>query len=291
MSNCKVKHCNSATWNGGGISVLSSSASFTNSMFILNNAGYFGGGLYVMSSEVDFDNCSLTQNIASQICHDSSVLGGGGFYSSSSKINLWNSVVSMNYGIDSHCIYQKGGSIFTTMCTLNILNTLFDNNQASYGLGGAMYILSGNTTIIDSLFNNNFVWTKTISGQGGFTQCAGAIYHDLIPDGHLYDNLKIYSSQFTNNQGGVYGGALFMANEGAKQYELILADVQFDNNQAGYGYDIAMSRDEPDGQIDDINIIMNCTAGCDDAGTSMPNGCSIPFQPDCYIEAKCIWIL
>ena len=85
----------------------------------------------------------------------------------------------------------RGGAIYATSTTLEIVRSTFNQNRASSGSGGAIYARYSNVTIDRSSFNNSWA-----DGYGG------AIYVS-------YSNVNINMSSFSYSSVYRYGGAIY----------------------------------------------------------------------------------
>ena len=100
---------------------------------------------------------------------------------------------------------NKGGAVYVSQSSLNIINTVFSNNRArNNGEGGALYNNAGFIKIYNSTFLNNSVYNTTTSTS----EYGGAIYNNL-------GELSVFNSKFIKNslQGDwVSGGAIYNFN-------------------------------------------------------------------------------
>jgi len=135
----------------------------------------------------------------------SQVFGGGGIVGGGvgNSLTLTNVIVTGNashHGPGGGGVEFDGGSLTLTNCT-------FTNNTAFGGTGGAVDFqpagLAGSLNVTGSTFSGNSATVAGLSGGQG-----GAIYIN----GSAGNTYSIGTSNFTNNQASVSGGALANAN-------------------------------------------------------------------------------
>jgi predicted outer membrane repeat protein len=139
------------------------------------NSGGFGGGLSATDSYCKINECGFRNNIA----------GTG------------------------------GGLAFVGACYISLINSVFNNNEATGDGGGGVYCIGGGDFVFrECEFNNNY------SGSSG-----GAIFTDDI------DGLKIYDSEFLGNV-AVNAGAVWGYQT---HYLSDVTNSNFESNQSGGG--------------------------------------------------------
>ncbi len=107
--------------------------------------GGTGGGVYINNGGIVAINSNFNFNRAND---------GGGVAAMNSDSTFSNCVFSDNY------CYYKGAGLHTTQGTLQISNSLFDDNRATVGIigtgaGGGVHAFETNTRIEGSTFSNN----------------------------------------------------------------------------------------------------------------------------------------
>ncbi|MBQ9875136.1 MAG: hypothetical protein IJM30_11820 [Thermoguttaceae bacterium] len=228
--------------DGGGTTQMMTVASGVTSVNLkgltfANGAGS-GGAVLFNGTTLTVQDCAFTANVAS------GETTGGAIYMQAGNLNVLDSTFDSNSAYSGGAIYVKNGA-------LNVLNSSFDSNVATGVNGAAIYVRSGQILIDGSSFNNNSnSKTATYNGDGG-----GAIFisssaatNDATVIGTTFKNnssescggavdnysvnvaLRIYSSVFTNNKGGSYGGAIY--SRGAL---VVDANSTFSNNAGTYG--------------------------------------------------------
>ena len=228
--NCLVK---SNTSNGcGGIFLIGSNASITNSTITDNiSSGFHGGGIELSNSHVDIMNSVIASN--------SSAGHGGGVYLVQSGINTTNTVIASNTSDKSaglHLIlsdatinntiitsnnsldYSGGMHLYQSDACLNS-STITSNTADNYAGGlclernstvtlndcsmlsnvanfcGGMYLSNSNASIIDSSIASN---TAVDGSTGGI---------------HLYNsNVNMIDSTIHSNTAKIKGGGIYLGS-------------------------------------------------------------------------------
>jgi len=122
----------------GGLYLVGTTASFSDTKFYGNTASSNGGGIYASSSTLTISNTIFNGNRASSY--------GGGIYATSSTLKIWMCTFVSNSG-------SSGGGLFTSAGTTNLNRTTFSSNSATYGSG---YYMNGGTTAMAShVFSSN----------------------------------------------------------------------------------------------------------------------------------------
>lgn len=185
--NCTIRRNTSAT-HGGGV-VAGGSPTFTDCSFLDNLATGSGGGVQIASGTATFSGCRFEENDAGA--------SGGGLATAGATVHLDDCSFRMNDASSS------GGAVFfdTTSGELTVDRCLFESNIAS-GSGGAIHSASspGGTllTLTDCRFIDNRATAALSDG--------GALYLSGINN----RNVTIQSCEFTANQCGESGGAVFV---------------------------------------------------------------------------------
>ena len=200
--NCSFNN-NKADDEYGGAVYTKGSTYVSGSSFTDNYANNYGGAIY--SKNLNIINCTFLSNKADDY--------GGAIYA------YGNTSISDSSFIDNY-VNKQGGAIHSSGF-LNITNSTFRSNKVDYtfGDGGGAIYTNGSTSISGSSFIEN-----SVLGQGG------AIYskHDLdIVNCSFTSNkahtdgcvggaisakgnvVTIVGSNFTSNEGGRRGGAIF----------------------------------------------------------------------------------
>ena len=159
----------------------------SNTKFINLSANKSGGAIaFISSVNGALVNCSFINTKANK--------NGGALYIDE---NSWNrgspSTIDIYDSRFSNCSSDFGGAIAQAGGCLNIYNSNFTDNTATYS-GGAVYTSSlYDMYIIDSIFSNNKLINADIEGLS----FGGAVYADFM-------SVHINSTEFTNNSRGLY---------------------------------------------------------------------------------------
>jgi hypothetical protein len=147
----------------------------------------FGGAVYnATTGTVNISNCTLAGN--------TTFLGGSGgavYNASTGTVNIATSSLSGNSATNAGgAIYNSGGTIKVTNCTLKDNVALLNNNDQN-GFGGAICARTGTLTVINTAINNNYA----VNGGGIYT--SGAIVNITNPT---------FSANFANAGESTEGG-------------------------------------------------------------------------------------
>ena len=220
---------NHAGISGGAIALLNvSNIDIDYDHFIENTANVGGGAVYVAggSNDCTLDYCDFTGNSITNTTGGH----GGAIYIVGDAINVLNSNFTDNEASYGGAIFVGNESADTT-----ITHVLFDKNTADVN-GGAILITGSGVVINDTLFQSN------IAGESG-----GAAY----VDGEGTTN-AIYHSVFDDNKAGSHGGAIYgLANYGTVSYS------NFTNNQAVYGGAISLNNASSNARISNVRFENN----------------------------------
>ncbi|MEO1431599.1 MAG: Calx-beta domain-containing protein [Cyanobacteria bacterium J06633_8] len=247
--------------DGGGISNISSNATFTNLVIRDNIARDNGGGIYNSSSNSKFTNITFSNNSARE---------GGGIYNDSSSSILNNVNFSENSASDGAGIYNEnsnpnltnvdfknntassqGGGIYNDNSSPNLTHVNFEDNSASSG-GGIYNFRNSSPRITNTTFkfnlagggdggaiynvgsnsgtsSNPIITNSLFQGNSSTSSSSegGAIYN------RTYTNTTINNSTFTENQ-SANGGAIFSVttNSDLARPSTTINNSIFWNNQA-----------------------------------------------------------
>ena len=114
-----VNNTNSTGVSGGGLNILNSTLTMTNSV-VSGNSAPLGGGLIITRSKASLSNCTISGNTSSS--------GAGIFGLNSDPITLTNCTVAGNNGFGLLLRSQFGEP-----ATAQLKNTLFANNAPNFG--------------------------------------------------------------------------------------------------------------------------------------------------------------
>ncbi len=263
----------------------------TNFFKSINQSGT-KSGIITSNANVDLTNVIISNNIIQTSLgkdEEKSTIYTGVIFSTgkinldnvtgfNNKINntLGNSLVELRKLADWGCVigsfnatritnsnfYNNSGSRSSvvyahTLTTLNVLNSKFENNTASYCGGVFLTYLNTNTHISNSIFKNNngtnaggIIYQQRYSNlyvdnctfENNYANTGGSLY------AHHYSNLTAINSSFTTGRART-GAAII----GADFVYLTINNCKFENNTASEG---AVMGDEGC-QIDIDNCVFN----------------------------------
>lgn len=212
----QFENMNATGGNSGGAVALSSGATFT-----IQPEGTTGS--------VVFDNNHADSN------------GGAIFAKENSSINISNALFSNNSSKSYGGAIYLNGKNDPQQFDLMLDDTIFENNIAQNGKGGAIYALDSNILISDSVFDNNqALSSSTSNGNGGALDITSNVNNDNFTGAAVLNNVA-----FTNNQAEGKGGAIYTDSESSPYLVTLSVDknytdndgvVVYEGNQAfGYG--------------------------------------------------------
>jgi predicted outer membrane repeat protein len=182
--------------NGGAITNDGGDLLITNSTFSNNVvAGVLGtgGAIAITSGAVTISDSTFTANEATD---------GGAFYvSSTSALTVTDSTFN-----DNEASY--GGAMVTSGSQVTLSNSVFTNNRAMVGQGGAIWVTGGTLNATRVEFEGNQSATN-----GGAVNCASGF-------------VSIVESAVVTNQAGLQGGGVYST------CNLTLTNVTISGNQA-----------------------------------------------------------
>jgi hypothetical protein len=167
---------------GGGVYVISATATLSNNL-VFSNTAYAGGGLYLLYSDATLGGNSIVSNTGGA--------GGGGglklYYSHNATLR--GSLVATNTA-------PGAGGLFLNVSDATTLDgNTFVSNTATTGSGGGAYVLTSNTMINGNTFISN---TADDSGGGLYVYASPAtlvgntVKANIAPSG-----LELYGSDAT----------------------------------------------------------------------------------------------
>ena len=239
--------------NGGGIHIYGYSGSATvggsgntityslpSCLKVENNSAYgYGGGIAfdftlqtTMASGThivsDFNGVNVADNTAG--------IGGGGLYFNNTTATQkgYQFTVSLNAGSVTGNNAPSGGGIFVKGIDINSTEndgTLnINNNKASKGSGGGIFLEDGNISL------NHVTISKNSAEDSGNTSIHGG--------GGLYvkgGSFSIQSGTFTENTSDMYGGGVLVNNTSTTQKVITLTGGSIRSNNSLYGGGISVN--------------------------------------------------
>ena len=194
MDSVVIESSGSVTYgrDGGAITASDSALTLSNSTFD-GNSGNYGGAIYLGSAS------SLTAD-AVTFSNNDAQFGGGVTLEDASTADFTDCIFEDN--VVSVSGYGKGGAIYGYYYIEVTIDgsTFTDNDSASFG-GAIDMETYGSLIVTDSTFVSNEILTSLANPSSG-----GAIYT------YKLDELSISGSEFTDNVGYLYGGAVFANN-------------------------------------------------------------------------------
>lgn len=184
----------------------------TASLYGLNLAT--GSGAFINNSGTTYINNSVFYNNRNPYTTGTGVGGGVAYNASGANLYVTNSVFSSNY------TKENGGAIVTYGNT-TIMDSIFNQNTTDL-VGGALSIRTGSVTnILNTKFTGNSINVGSSYGGGaiwayqGTTNITNSDFDSNIARGYggvianYISTLAIADSRFTNNQATSYGGAIW----------------------------------------------------------------------------------
>ena len=202
---------NQATFDGGAIanSANSGQLTITGSQFIENQAVGPGGAID-NQGRLTIDQSSFTRNQTT-----STTTGNGGAIAN--RFAQAELTIDQTSFVDNQSSRQGGGVFNFQAAALTVTNSSFEGGSAT--LGGGIYSGFSPADIADSHFEGNEVAPGATTGDGA------AIYN-------LSGDLTVVGSTFVDNQATDFGGAILSSEPDAT---LVVQDSDFTNNRARIG--------------------------------------------------------
>ena len=233
---------NNATYSGGAINMEKyGNVSIIRSKFSNNFAAWYGGAFGLSTSLSN----SLIEIVDCVFIENNCTNNGGAFYI---KIGGKTTIIRSNY---SNNFSPYGGAFQLINPQLNSLTKMIDcffKEDNSINSGGVIYMeKAGNTSIIRSVFSNNFasiggaiMLLSSLSNslleivecafeENNSTSAGGAIYLKTI------GNTSIIRTNFSNNLASSNGGALFVITSQLNSLLEIIDCVFLENNSTNSG--------------------------------------------------------
>lgn len=140
---------------GGGVYVLSATATLSNNQ-IFSNTAYSGGGLYLRHSAAILDGNAIVSNTGSS--------GGGGL-----KLIYCDQAVLKNNFVAANAAPSAGGLFVNYSNTTTLSGNTIVSNTATTGLAGGLLLQVSAATV-----SQNFILSNTAETQGGGAYVFGA---------------------------------------------------------------------------------------------------------------------
>lgn len=193
---------------GGAISKESGHLTIANSTFINNTSTVSGGAIGNANDEMTITNSTFTQNTANES-------GSAIMHSGTGSLNVTGSTFTGNWATKSVTYNTCGGTVCGYGGSVNLINDRFIDNISETNGGATGFIGMTNVKIVNSIFLNN----TAKKGNGG------AIYSTIS---WVDDDLNIINTSFYGNKdnaaGAIYAtsdltvqNSIFWGNEGTTQ--------------------------------------------------------------------------
>ncbi len=239
-NNAYVTH-NIATVRGGGIfltngTLLVKDAGIGVQHPLFTNSAIYGGGLYAMSSTINITNSTVAHGFAAV---------GGGLVMIDCSTAIDDSDIVENWALDSSGTKMGGGILFGGSNNFNASKSSFNNNEAGFGGGVALFTEIGNVN-----FDNCSIISNTAESGGGFFVYFGSSvnisgYSDISYNTALYSGGGILAAygyvnlngdslapiSIMKNTAGTVGGGIY----GALSYVEGQGNIWIGYNEADYG--------------------------------------------------------
>jgi len=191
-----------------------------NSYHVITVCSGFGGSSLIDGFTIKKGRASLSSNLCS-----SNQTKGGGIYMNGGKLNLYNSLISDNFTVNSYnpSCDDYGGGIYSENSVLTIFNCVFLNNKSNFD-GSAIYTKGGslkfyNSSIVNMLYpvsdaihttsnttvhiNNSTSWNKSIgSGAGDDLNTGGG---NILITNSTFSRIANSSSSILNINNSIIG--------------------------------------------------------------------------------------
>jgi len=226
---------------GGGVYVITATATISNNV-VFSNTACLGGGLHLEDSDTTLSGNTVYSNTADD-------RSGGGLFLYNSDATLSDNTISSNTAEG----YGGGLVLYESNATLSD-NTIFFNTANNYD-GGGLYLQDSDATLSD-----NTIFFNTADEIGGGLYLEGGVV--MLSGNTVYSNTAYHggglfldgvvtlsdNTIFSNTANG-YGGGLWLYNV------VTLSGNTIFSNTANYGGGLWL--DESDATISDNTISFN----------------------------------
>ena len=226
---------NDANRKGGAIYAINSHITNNNSGFFKNSACLEGGAICLKDSNIT----NYRVNFENNTLNSTYYAFGAGIYANQSSVKSLECTFSDNH-MDSYYRSSDGGAMFLFDSCLSVFDCNFTDNFAMY-CGGALCLINNNATVSKSNFNRNSVDNGTYITNGGAIYCESG--NLTIEDCGFSQNFahngatiflnaidfSIKNSDFSNNIAGYNGGAIYSTDGNAS-----VLKCSFANNSARF---------------------------------------------------------
>ncbi len=223
MGNGAKFSMNEAETNGGAFFINDGAQAELGSVeFSQNKAGNYGGAIYVgniIRTELGEGSNNFLK-LGQSTFEGNEANYGGAIFVDADDGQADTSVVEIASGSlfkNNHALAGTGGAIYNRGTIGTLDNVTFDGNTSTAG-GGAINNSGGVMNIVNSTFVNNH------------SDALGGAIYNKASNKYTNGSMKISNSIFENNTSGGNGGAI--ANGGTTSMPLEINNVTFKNNHA-----------------------------------------------------------
>lgn len=192
-----IQNCsNSASQNGGGLTVNNGGKAIINGGKIINckkSGTNGGGGVYIAHSALNIFTMIDGEISGNQATSSSTGCGGGISMYGGSTIHISGGKIYNNSA------YKEGGGIYVGNGTFHMAGGEISGNKSSNSSGGGVYVGTSSTLQMEG----GIVFGNEAKTHGGGVYAAGAL---TVNQSSIYDNIA------TGYGGGVYANKKFTVN-------------------------------------------------------------------------------
>ncbi len=258
---------NGANVEGAGIALSSVDGFSISGCSFENNTGTGsddGGGAFqaTSSSNINMDDCSFTAN--------TNTAGRGGALTNFNSINMTisNTTFNGNKAPSSGAIYYFGEGLNNTEGAGNFVLTscIFEDNDATNGIGGAFRNRRGSYTLDDCIFSAN-----SSTGSGG------QIRNDTDGDDVVYNNCLFEDGLSSGGWGGAH------TNYGAGTYTITNCEY-YNNSCANLGGAVNSGLSANSVTFDNCTFVENSSLSSSGGALYVQNDGTALTVTNCYFE-------
>jgi predicted outer membrane repeat protein len=174
--------------HGGGIYLITSTLTMTDTTISGNSAALEGGGIFAYTSTLTLNTSTISNNIAGGA-------GGGIDVFVGSRATLINSMVVNNRAS------AFGGGIYNDVGTMTLIGSTVTSNTASGPGGGGGIYNNGDSTLTNSTVSGN------IASQG-----SGGGIHNIASSTLRCDNCTVSGNRASGSGGGIASSSISVAS-------------------------------------------------------------------------------
>jgi parallel beta-helix repeat protein len=201
--------------SGGGVYVITATATISNNQVLSSTARYGGGLFFYYSPNATLSNNNISYNTTNN-------LAGGLYFRNSSGATLTGNTISNNFAGSSGGMQHYGGARFANSHNVTLVGNTISGNHADNQCGGIGFT-SDNVTLI----NNNIVGNSAGIPGSGFVNSAGGGLSFISST-----NANLIGNTISDNSSTTFGGGLYLERSDITMINNVIVGNQITMNAA-----------------------------------------------------------